>query len=368
MTSSSTFQPQWTSSPGETIADILRERSLSVVDFAQQVGLTLDDARALIDGRLAITIGIARRLRDNLGASVTFWMARDRDYRDDAARTHSEENSWLRELPLRDMVRFGWIAPTPRPQDAMTACLRYFGVPSVAAWREIYSGLHAQVAFRTSPSIDSQPAAVAAWLRKGQVEAEQITCGEWNPSAFQESLRVIRGLTRLKDPKRFLPSLRQVCAKYGVAVVIVRAPSGCRASGATWFLSPEKAVLMLSFRFLMDDQFWFTFFHEAGHLLLHSERTLFLERNLFLEGMDEKPTAEEKEASEFAGKVLVPADLAPELAKLGSEARRVIRFASKVGVSPGIVVGQLQYLKLLRPNQLNSLKRRFVWAEQSSAY
>ena len=290
-------------------------------------------------------------------------MTRDRDYRQDIARLHSIDEAWLTELPLRDMVNFGWLTPAPSPADAMAACLRFFAVPSVPAWRETYAGLQSEVAFRTSRSIDSHPGAVATWLRQGQIEAEKITCGEWNPTGFRKSFEPIRRLTRLKDPRRFIPKLQQLCAPHGVAVVVVRAPTGCRASGATWFRSPEKAVLMLSFRYLTDDHFWFSFFHEAGHLLLHSKRTLFRETNLILEGMGDATTSEEKEANEFAAAALIPSAFDDELHSLGNNAFRVIRFAGKLGISPGIVVGQLQHRAILRESQLNRLKRRFSWGD-----
>ena len=96
-------------------------------------------------------------------------------------------------------------------------------------------------------------------------------------SGFEADLPTIRRLTREKDPGQFIPRLKEACAARGVAVAIVRGPNGWRASGAARFLSPTKALIQLSFRYLSDDQFWFTFFHEAGHLLLHGKDLLFLE-------------------------------------------------------------------------------------------
>ena len=68
---------------------------------------------------------------------------------------------------------------------------------------------------------------------------------------------------------RFLPKLQALCAEAGVALVFVRAPRGCRVSGASRLVTPEKAMILVSFRFRSDDQFWFTVFHEIGHLILH---------------------------------------------------------------------------------------------------
>ncbi len=357
MLSTQEFSPSWASAPGDTISDVLRERSLSETEFAQQMGHTPDDVQDLLQGRATITLAVARRLERVIGASVEFWMSRDYQYRQDIARLNATNEEWITELPVGDMIKFGWLGPVPHPTDEVAACLRFFGVPSVSAWREAYAGLHQMAAFRTSPSLDSRPASVAAWLRRGEIEAGEIECDPWDPKRFQESILHIRSLTREKNPDRFIPKLQKYCAESGVAVAIVRYPSGCRASGATRFLSRDKALLLLSFRYLTDDHFWFTFFHEAGHLLLHGEKAFFLE------GADMPSTTEEDEANEFAASTLIPSEFKRELLALRADAIKVIRFARRVGVSPGIVVGQLQHLGRIRHDQLNRLKRRYRWED-----
>jgi len=140
-------------------------------------------------------------------------------------------------------------------------------------------------------------------------------------------------------------------------VVIVRAPDGCRASGATQFLTSDKALLLLSFRYLTDDHFWFTFFHESGHLLLHGEKSIFLE------GDDTPFNIEEQEANDFAGKVLIPDELQSSLLNLNPDTKEILRFAIHAGISPGIVVGQLQHKKLFKYNQMNRLKKQYQWVD-----
>src|SRR5918912_2814725 len=147
------FRPDWVSAPGDTISDILRERSLSETEFAEQIGHTLEDAKDLLQGRATITLEVARRLERVLGASVEFWMSRDFQYRQDIARLHAANKEWLTELPVGDMIKFGWFGSVPHPADEVAACLRFFGVPSISAWRETYAELHQMTAFRTSPSL-----------------------------------------------------------------------------------------------------------------------------------------------------------------------------------------------------------------------
>lgn len=355
MVDRSTFRPDWASAPGETIADILAERQISPSEFAGQLGHSVETVNNILQGRATITLATARSLTRVLGASVEFWISRDLQYRDDAAQLARENKEWLAHLPLGDMIRFRWLDPIPQPHKELDACLRFFGVRSVRQWQDTYANLQKEIAFRTSPAYDSHPGAVAAWIRQGEIQSMANNCPSWDATAFEASLPDLRALTRIKNPELFLPKLRYHCAKAGVAVSVVRAPTGCRASGATRFLPSGQALLLLSFRYLTDDHFWFTFFHEAGHLLLHGQN------ELFLEGIEILSTDKEDEANAFAARILVPPSHKQDLLALPPEHKAVIRFARRIGVSPGIIVGQMQHHRTIEYDQLNSLKRRYRW-------
>ena len=349
------FHPEWASWPGETIKDILLERGVAPSEFALQVGQTIKQVKDLLEGRTPITLAVARSLSELLGASPEFWMSRDLQYRKDLMRLSARDREWVDAFPIRDMVDLGWIPPVTQTGAKVQACLQFFDVQSVPDWHHKYSALQELVAFRTSPAHVSTPGAIAAWLRQGEIEAEEVPCARWDQTRFGDSLFEMRSLTRIKNPERFVPRLRTICASAGVAAVVVRAPSGCRASGATRFLSDDKALLQLSFRYLTDDHFWFTFFHEAGHLLLHGGK------RIFLEGAGSPPTAEEQEANDYAASVLLPDEYQQEFMKLRESWTDVIRFAVRAGVSPGIVVGQLQHTGRIGHSELNRLKRRYRW-------
>jgi len=75
MTDTREFQPDWASPPGDTISDLLKERSLSTVEFAELIGQTPEEVDYLLLGRSTITLGTARQLERVLGASVEFRIA-----------------------------------------------------------------------------------------------------------------------------------------------------------------------------------------------------------------------------------------------------------------------------------------------------
>lgn len=360
MSSTLGFQPNWASPPGDTITKILERKDLSLTAFAKQIGYTENIVAKLLAGELQINSEIAQKLEHILGPSSDFWISRENQYRSDIGwvsheGSHEENIEWLKDIPFKDMINYGWIKPSADKRETAKKCLKFFNVADVMSWYSAYDDSLKLVAFRTSYTFESQIASVAAWLRQGEIEGQRIKCADWNPEIFRKNLIAIRSLTRKKDPAVFIPELQKLCAEAGVAVVTVRAPKGCHASGATRFLSENKSLIQLSFRYKSDDHFWFTFFHEAGHLLLHSQSDIFLESPVTAS------TKEEDEANIFASEMLIPKEYISELYTLGNNFKTVMRFAKRIGVSHGIVVGQMQHRDIIGKNNLNFLKTRFRW-------
>ncbi len=354
------FSPDWASPPGDTIRDILEDLSLPTSEFAVRTGQTPQEAVDLLTGTLAVSKDVAARVAAVVGGSPGFWLSRDAKYRQALASSHraaipDTSRAWLAELPLNDLCQFGWIARSRSPATMVSECLRFFDVPDIDTWRTRYGTLLEQVTFRSSPTFDSQPAAVAAWIRRGELEADAATCERFSAKALEARLADVKALTRTRKPQEFLPTLEALCATCGVAMVIARAPAGCRASGATKFIRENKALLLLSFRHLTDDHFWFTVFHELGHILLHSRDAVFVE------GDGQPESREEQEANEFAASTLLPEPFRTQLSTLALNRHDIRHFAKAAGIAPGIVVGQLQHTGRANPTQLNALKVRYSW-------
>jgi Zn-dependent peptidase ImmA (M78 family) len=121
---------------------------------------------------------------------------------------------------------------------------------------------------------------------------------------------------------------------------------------------PTKAMMMLSYRHLSNDQFWFSVFHELAHLLLHAED------ETILDDWDDSVTAKEYEADRFAADTLIPPDRQRELSSLRDD-RSIIGFAQSIGVSRGIVVGQMQHHGIIGHERFNHLKTFYQWNDKN---
>jgi addiction module HigA family antidote len=357
MTDASPFLPDWISPPGETIADLLEENGWQQADLAARTGFTCKHVNKLIQGRASLTADTAQRLSTVLGSTVEFWLTREAQYRAALQRRESESDlakqvSWLRELPVSWMVKQKWLKQAAIKSDQVSECLRFFGVASVTAWREACAT--PLVAFRSSKQLKDQQGAVATWLRAAELSAASIRCDAYDAHHFRDSLLTLRSLSAEPDPNVFVVALQKACAKNGVAVVFVPAPPGCPVSGATRWLTAEKALIALSLRYKSNDQLWFSFFHEAGHLLKHGKKLLFIEG---LDGLDQE---KEAEADRFASELLIPPQRVKCLEALKTEAA-VKSFAQELGIAPGIVVGRMQHEGWLPHSHLNHLKVRYTW-------
>ncbi len=351
------FQPDWISRPGDTIADLLDEKGWSQAEFAQRCGYTTKHASLLINGKASITEDTAIKLERVLGSSARFWLVREAQYRETLARQSEfdaleAQADWLKQLPLTDMLKFDWVKKFSHKGQQVAECLGFFGVSSVDIWQKRYA--EPLAAFKASNKFEKDGAAVSAWLRQGERCADDIACRAFDKAHFRQVLSELRALTNQTEPAVFIPQLVAACAKAGVAVVLAPTPKGCPVSGATRWLSPDKALLMLSLRHATNDHLWFAFFHEAGHLLLHGKKMLFLETK----DLDD---AHEQQADKFASGLLIsPAD-AKQLPFLGHTYAAVEQFAQEAGIAPAIVVGRMQKEGYLPWNLLNKCKVCYQW-------
>lgn len=250
-----------------------------------------------------------------------------------------KEKEWLRKFPINEMRKLGWLPDTREKHLLVDSLLKFFCVASTDEWRRIYVDEEVSVAFRVSLAHTGSPHAISTWLRRGEIQARDIELAEFDRRKFKEALIDIKELAFLM-PEDYMEQLQAICANCGVAVVFTQKLPKAPISGATrWF--HNKPIIQLSDRFNVNDHFWFTFFHEAAHIILHGKKDIFLEN---VEGT-EVDQDKEKEANDFAAKVLLPqAELQQiiDAAPLTEEA--IVEFAQKFRTPAGVIVGRLQHL------------------------
>ena len=249
------------------------------------------------------------------------------------------------------MRKLGWLPDTKEKHILVDRLLKFFSVASPEEWERIYIGKEISVAFRVSLAHTNSPHAISAWLRKGELQAKEIALAEFDKKKFKDSMAALKDLAFLM-PEDFFQLLQNVCAQCGVAVVFTPNLPKAPISGATrWF--HNKPILQLSGRFRTNDHFWFTFFHEAAHIILHGKKDIFLE-NVVGTASDRK---KEEEANSFAAKVLIEDHDWKEIVQnLPLTPLEIKKFANNLKVAPGIIFGRLQHEDLVSKAFGNELK------------
>ncbi len=350
------FTPDYISIPGDTLIEVLQARGMTQVELASRTGRSAKTINEIVKGKTPITPETAIFFERALGVPASFWNNRQRRYDEFLARREEEEvltqnMRWASRFPYKAMARHGWVEDVSDKVSRLRNILDYFAVANPGAWENHWNNM--RIAYRVSQAYKPDHYALAAWLRKGELIGLEADCQPYDLARFREHLLRIRHLTK-EAPSVFQPRLIDLCADCGVAVAFVRELPKT-ASGATRWLKPEKALLQLSLKYKTDDQLWFTFIHEAAHILFHQKRGIFIEGG-------ERSSREESEANRFASDFLIPPEDYKSLVSTRPFSCASIRaFAERAGIAPGILVGRLQNDGHLSHSQCNALKKRLEW-------
>jgi addiction module HigA family antidote len=351
------FQPDYAFPPGETLRETLEALGLTQKELATRMGRPLKTINQIIKGTAQIMPETALQLEKVTGVPSSFWNNAESNYRERLARLQDEKRlqqdvDWLQRFSYKKMADLGLVPFLQNKVERVAQLLRFFGVASPKQWDFTYGELCG--AARKSPRFSTDLGDLSAWLRTGEILAQKQNCLPYDRALFMDQLLKIRALTPQK-PSLVWPQVCDLCAAAGVALVHVPELPNTHVSGFTRWLTPEKAIIQLSLRYKTDDALWFTFFHEAAHILLHGKRDVFVEYR-------GEPNPKEQEADDWASDFLIPPSAWKAfLSSLPTQAdiSKIQDFATKQGIAPGIVLGRLQHReKRIHPSKFHSLKQK----------
>lgn len=366
------YRPDSPSHPGETLLEHIEAIGMSQSELAERTGRPRKTINEIIRGKTAITPETALQLQLVLGVSASFWIKRESDYQEAMARLQQRSQlaewvDWINHLPYKKMMNWNWLPTETNRVDIVQSLLEYFGVVSPEQWESIW-GQKLNADFRQSTVHASDGFAVAAWLRQAEKRAQEIPCADYDETAFRWALVDVKALTtKYPTPELYQQELTDICRGCGVAVVVVPRIEKVSVFGASQWISPRKALIALSAYYSTDDKYWFTFFHEAAHILLHSKKEAFIDIH---KADGEVTVLIERQADEFARDFLLPEDVLSSFVSSRSLSGQdepyfdeddLCAFASEMGIAPSIVVGRLQRDKFMQPKYKNDLKTYLGW-------
>jgi len=349
------FEPDYAIAPGSTLLEVMESLEMTQKELARRTGLTEQTLTRIIKGEQPVSYETANRFELVTGVPARFWNNLEAQYREQKSKLEERQRlstniKWLNTIPTKELIARGYFEADRDKVTLLRKTLAFYGVSSVKTWQDVWE--KPAVAARRSPCFESRPGDASAWIRQGELQAHEIECGPFNKKQFKATLQQIRSLTR-EGATVFQPEMKRLCAEAGVALAFVREMKKVPWSGATRWLSSRKAMILLSLRGKGEDKFWFSFFHESGHVLKDSKKDLLIN-----DGTHEDPR--EKRADDFAADFLIPSQYDTVIRRFRSKAD-IITLADKLDISPGIVAGRYQFLTR-KWNYFKGLIRKLEWA------
>lgn len=350
------LQKELLSPPGDTILETIDSIGMSQAELAERIGRPKEKVNDIIKGREPVTLKTAILLERVLGIPVSFWMERESEYREELARIDQQEFleggiGWLQMFPVRELKKWGWLPETRNKAMLVESLLKFFGIATPIQWEEIYISESASVAFKMSLAHMQSPHAISAWMRIGELKSFKNKLPEFDKRAFRDALDDIKKLV-IEQPEDFKERLQTICAQCGVAVVYTPCLPKAPISGAVWWRG-RNPIIQLSCRYKTNDSFWFAFYHEAGHILLHGKKEIFLEEIIGAHIAKVK----EEEANQFAQRYLFPENALNSLMARGPIVEEdIVRYARKYETHPAIITGQLQHRGRIKYSEGNHFK------------
>ena len=344
---------------------------MSQAELAIRLGISKKHISNIINGKASVTVEIAYALEKVFGDyTAKYWLSiqnaydlfRQREKTDQKYSAAEEETKiWLAQFDYAYLVKAGYVKETVAGTNARAKAnnlLSFFGCVDISSWNTLYcSDLPA--ACRITGASTAKIGNTSAWIRAGQISASTMVSmfSPYSKEEFKEALKSIRELT-VAPPDDFWVKMQALCREAGVELLLVREIPKSGICGAAYWINDTPCIQM-SLRHKKNDHFWFTFFHEAAHILCEHRKMVFLDCEKI------EDTDMENEADRISRDFLIPPVAYRAFVRNGRFYDADIRrFAAQIGTHPGIVVGRLQHDKLIQWNWHNRLKDTFAWDDR----
>lgn len=353
------------SCPGDTIQENIDHIGMSQAELAERLGRSVPKLNELIRGKAPITKETATKLEYVLGVTASFWINLERNYQDELLEIEQMEHleqcqEWVSSFPLAKMKSFGLLPDTSKKPTLAESLLKFFRVASPTQWSDIYNG--SSLAFKIELRHTTEPQAISVWLRLGELQSDKLEVAAFDKKVLRNSLDQIQDIA-YKHSDTWLEELQTLCAFCGIALVYTPCIAKAPIYGATrWIKNNSIPLIQITDRQKDYNAFWFTFYHELGHILYHGKK------DIFIDGIESITPDKEKEdeADTFAARMILSEKERNELFQYPNFDRELIlRLSKKFKKHPGIIVAQVQrrYNELYKNIKLNSLKTKVEFTE-----
>jgi HTH-type transcriptional regulator / antitoxin HigA len=334
--------------PGDILKEELEARGWTQTDLAEIIGKSARLVNEVIAGKRAITPDTARVLADAFDTSAQFWMNLESAYQLSKLKTDASPVSRRARLyglfPVKEMTRRGWVSASESLDVIEAQFCKFFCLDNL----EKPPRFHSFAARRTTYTETEQSPMLTAWLFRAWQIAKGVGVGRFTETSADAAIKQLRPLMSNPEDIRQVP---RILADTGIRLVLVEPFPGMKLDGVCFWLDAGSPVIAMTLRYDRIDNFWFVLMHELRHVANKDgqDGNAIIDENLGAENVEGAEKPEFERVADFeAAEAIIPAavfkDFALRVRPLYSETR-ISGFAARIGIHPGIVVGQLHNRK-----------------------
>ena len=356
--------------PGELIQETIDEIGMSQIELAERMGRSESKLNELIKGKAPITTKTAIKLSRIIGRSVEYWLNKENRYQLALAqigRLQNQEDdiTWLNSFNIPDLIKYKIVPKSNDRTEQIESLLKFFRIGSSNEWDSIYA--EKSVSFKIALKYTTAPGPISVWLRLGERDAEERTLVPYDKSALRKILPNLH-LLSYEHPDDWRQQLQDKCAACGLAIVYSPMMKSAPISGAAyWIKNGRTPLIQLTSRYKNNHAFWFHFYHELAHILLHGKKEISLKDADSNTGDTQtlsnitEDWQKEDEANTWASKQLIPLSKQNALNSMSPVTKEIIvDLARQWKIHAGILVGSLarQDNSLYKNRELMSLQEK----------
>lgn len=348
--------------PGETIADVLEDRGITQAELSSRTGVSPAYVSNVIAGKKGISANFAMGLEYALGVPKSFWLNLQANYESELLEINEEQTITNEERrareDLKDIVKYlrqrGMMPIGEKKDDSILSLRKVLQISNIANLKEMIP----VGAFRIAANTAVNQNVLGAWIRLCQLAGDDKTIStKFDKKYTNDLINEIKSIMCQKDAN-IQRDLKDVMVKYGIDFSVARNFRGAPVQGYISQKSDGIYQMVLTIRGAFADIFWFSLFHEIGHIVNGD-----IGKNLkFLD--DGSDYDKELAADLFASNML----LSPESYKMFIQREdfsieAILKYAKSQNVMPYIVIGRLQKEEYLDYRIFSNYKLRYKWGD-----
>lgn len=353
------YCPDFLIHPGETLKEILEQRDMTQKELAIRTGYTEKHISTIIKGKKNISSQFAKSLEYVFGIEASFWCNLQSEYEQEIIQFNETNNISKKEIDilnnLKDIVKYFINKKIIAEDDVVPAIIiklrKILNVSDLTCIPQ----LSMQGAFRGSTGSTVDPYVLCAWQKICELKMTDMNIEKaLDIHLLKTYIPQIKRLM-FKEPNTMRTELKRILAECGIAFDIVQHFKGAPVQGFIKKTDDEKILLCVTLRQAFADIFWFTLFHEIGHIINGDVK------NCLCDFVFQKDEREEK-ADKFASDILISKeDIELFFNQTIINTNTIKLFAEQEGVPPFIVVGRLQKEGKIDYSMYTDLKIRYKW-------